>query len=79
MLLNGLFSQLLFLSTFGCRAISPEPSESEQALPKAADRNPSAGVGLNHDSDRLSFPINPAQRDVERSSLPYQSWRKSAP
>jgi hypothetical protein len=36
-------------------------------------------LGSNHDSGRLSFRINPAQRGVERNSLPYQSRRKRAP
>jgi hypothetical protein len=59
--------------------IRPERSESEQHSPRRPDWIPGAGVGLNHDSGRFSFRINPAQRGVERSSLPYQSRRKRAP
>jgi hypothetical protein len=60
---------------------SAKPSEPEHT-PEAGRRNPGAGAerwGSNHDSGRLSFRINPAQRGVERSSLPYQSRRKRAP
>jgi hypothetical protein len=35
--------------------------------------------GWDHDSGRLSFRINPAQRGVERSSLPYQNRKYTAP
>jgi hypothetical protein len=47
------------------------------------DRDPPAASPRSgtwcHDSGRLSFRINPGQRGVERSSLPYQVRRKSAP
>jgi hypothetical protein len=57
-----------------------EPGKSEQQTPGKRPGEPlREWWDCHHDSGRLSFRINPAQRGVQRSSLPYHSRRYGAP